>query len=242
MCTPQLLRTEAIWRTAGAVWWHRATLELRWTRKSVARIPLQGNSGSGSCSSRTGRAAPEKWRPGEQPKEIPEKDARKKTEQDSDRVAPLIAGPATNANAVRTNASLQRTRNGSVEVVWQQERLQEARCDLEPVFQGTNVVWTTQQEGRAGGGNGLPPGSTLWTLISAARCILFLIAREVEHWNTNIRRIGILIGDWPGVPSGTSKVDMAPKSIRNIGEKVEGLVKHKQQRIAVMDPRQVGGL
>ncbi|KAJ1177901.1 hypothetical protein NDU88_003153 [Pleurodeles waltl] len=79
MCTPQLLRPEAIWRTAGAVWWHRAALELRRTRKSVARIPLRGNSGSGSCSSRTGGAAPEKWRPGEQPKENPEKDARKKT-------------------------------------------------------------------------------------------------------------------------------------------------------------------
>ncbi|KAJ1217111.1 hypothetical protein NDU88_004706 [Pleurodeles waltl] len=73
MCTPQLLRPEAIWRTAGAVWWHRAALELRRTRKSVARIPLRGNS------SRTGGAAPEKWRPGEQPKENPEKDARKKT-------------------------------------------------------------------------------------------------------------------------------------------------------------------
>ncbi|KAJ1176785.1 hypothetical protein NDU88_002052 [Pleurodeles waltl] len=79
MCTPQLLRPEAIWRTAGAVWWHRAALELRRTRKSVARIPLRGNSGSGSRSSRTGGAAPEKWRPGEQLKENPEKDARKKT-------------------------------------------------------------------------------------------------------------------------------------------------------------------
>ncbi|KAJ1123426.1 hypothetical protein NDU88_001895 [Pleurodeles waltl] len=79
MCTPQLLRPEAIWRTAGAVWWHRAALELRRTRKSVARIPLRGNSGSGCCSSRMGGAAPEKWRPGEQPKENPEKDARKKT-------------------------------------------------------------------------------------------------------------------------------------------------------------------
>ncbi|KAJ1169261.1 hypothetical protein NDU88_001167 [Pleurodeles waltl] len=79
MCTPQLLRPEAIWRTAGAVWWHWAALELRRTRKSVSRIPLRGNSGSGSCSSRTGGAAPEKWRPGEQPKENPEKDARKKT-------------------------------------------------------------------------------------------------------------------------------------------------------------------
>ncbi|KAJ1096774.1 hypothetical protein NDU88_001905 [Pleurodeles waltl] len=77
MCTLQLLRPEAIWRTAGAVWWHRAVLELRRTRKSVARIPLRGNSGS--RSSRTGGAAPEKWRPGEQPKENPEKDARKKT-------------------------------------------------------------------------------------------------------------------------------------------------------------------
>ncbi|KAJ1218209.1 hypothetical protein NDU88_005792 [Pleurodeles waltl] len=79
MCTPQLVRPEAIWRTAGAIWWHWAALELRRTRKSVARIPLRGNSGSGSCSSRTGRAAPEKWRLGEQPKENPEKDARKKT-------------------------------------------------------------------------------------------------------------------------------------------------------------------
>ncbi|KAJ1118262.1 hypothetical protein NDU88_006457 [Pleurodeles waltl] len=79
MCTPQLLRPEAIWRTAGSVCWHRAALELRRTRKSVVRIPLRGNSGSGSCSSRTGGAAPEKWRPGEQPIENPEKDARKKT-------------------------------------------------------------------------------------------------------------------------------------------------------------------
>ncbi|KAJ1188495.1 hypothetical protein NDU88_005256 [Pleurodeles waltl] len=82
MCTPQIVRPEAIWRTAGAVWWHRAVLELRRTGKSVARIPLRGNSGSGSsgsCSSRTGGAAPEKWRLGEQPKENSEKDARKKT-------------------------------------------------------------------------------------------------------------------------------------------------------------------
>ncbi|KAJ1157664.1 hypothetical protein NDU88_010368 [Pleurodeles waltl] len=77
MCTPQLVRPEAVWRTAGAVWWHRAALELRRTRKSVARIPLQGNSGSGSC--RTGGAATEKLRLGEQPKENPEKGARKKT-------------------------------------------------------------------------------------------------------------------------------------------------------------------
>ncbi|KAJ1082407.1 hypothetical protein NDU88_002575 [Pleurodeles waltl] len=77
MCTPQLVRPEAVWRTAGAVWWHRATLELRRTRKSVARIPLRGNSGSGSC--RTGGAATEKLRLGEQPKENPEKGARKKT-------------------------------------------------------------------------------------------------------------------------------------------------------------------
>ncbi|KAJ1198931.1 hypothetical protein NDU88_002769 [Pleurodeles waltl] len=57
----------------------RAALELRRTRKSVARIPLWGNSGSGSGSCRTGGAATEKLRLGEQPKEIPEKGARKKT-------------------------------------------------------------------------------------------------------------------------------------------------------------------
>ncbi|KAJ1182163.1 hypothetical protein NDU88_007357 [Pleurodeles waltl] len=75
MCAPQSVRPEAVWRTPGAVWWHRAALELRRTRKSVARIPLRGNSGS--C--RTGGAATEKLRLGEQPKEIPEKGARKKT-------------------------------------------------------------------------------------------------------------------------------------------------------------------
>ncbi|KAJ1181935.1 hypothetical protein NDU88_007134 [Pleurodeles waltl] len=79
MCAPQLVRPEAVWRTAGAVWWHRAVLELRRTRKSVARIPLRGNSGSGSCSSGTCGAATKKWRLGEQPKENSEKGARKKT-------------------------------------------------------------------------------------------------------------------------------------------------------------------
>ncbi|KAJ1181071.1 hypothetical protein NDU88_006282 [Pleurodeles waltl] len=79
MCAPQLVGPEAVWRTAGAVWWHRATLELRRTCRSVARIPLRGNSGNGSCSSRTCGAATKKWRLGEQPKENPEKGARKKT-------------------------------------------------------------------------------------------------------------------------------------------------------------------
>ncbi|KAJ1179768.1 hypothetical protein NDU88_005002 [Pleurodeles waltl] len=77
MCVPRSVRPEAVWRTAGAVWWHRPALELRRTSKSVARIPLRGNSGSGSC--RTGGAATEKLRLGEQPKENPEKGARKKT-------------------------------------------------------------------------------------------------------------------------------------------------------------------
>ncbi|KAJ1082929.1 hypothetical protein NDU88_003090 [Pleurodeles waltl] len=77
MCAPRSVRPEAVWRTAVAVWWHRAVLELRRTRKSVARIPLWGNSGSGSC--RTGGAATKKLRLGEQPKENPEKGARKKT-------------------------------------------------------------------------------------------------------------------------------------------------------------------
>ncbi|KAJ1202404.1 hypothetical protein NDU88_006204 [Pleurodeles waltl] len=77
MCAPQSVRPEAVWRTTGAVWWHRAALELRRTRKSVARIPIRGNSGSGSC--RTGGAATKKLRLGEQPKENPEKGVRKKT-------------------------------------------------------------------------------------------------------------------------------------------------------------------
>ncbi|KAJ1211558.1 hypothetical protein NDU88_006916 [Pleurodeles waltl] len=77
MCALQSVRPEEVWRTAGAVWWHRAALELRRTCKSVARIPLRGNSSSGSC--RTGEAATEKLRLGEQPKENPEKGARKKT-------------------------------------------------------------------------------------------------------------------------------------------------------------------
>ncbi|KAJ1217956.1 hypothetical protein NDU88_005543 [Pleurodeles waltl] len=77
MCAPQLTTSEEIWRTAGAVWWYRAALELRRTRKNVARIPLRGNSGS--CNTRASGAASEKWRWAEQPKEIPEKNARKKT-------------------------------------------------------------------------------------------------------------------------------------------------------------------
>ncbi|KAJ1210071.1 hypothetical protein NDU88_005439 [Pleurodeles waltl] len=88
MCAPQLVRPEAVWRTAGAVWWHRAALELRRTRKSVARILLRGNSGSGSC--RTGRAATEKLRLGEQPKENPEKGARKKTVRQRGGVSSLL--------------------------------------------------------------------------------------------------------------------------------------------------------
>ncbi|KAJ1171779.1 hypothetical protein NDU88_003637 [Pleurodeles waltl] len=77
MCAPQLTTSEETWRTAGAVWWYRATLELRRTRKNIARIPLWGNSGS--CNTRASGAASEKWRWAEQPKEIPEKNARKKT-------------------------------------------------------------------------------------------------------------------------------------------------------------------
>ncbi|KAJ1119793.1 hypothetical protein NDU88_007978 [Pleurodeles waltl] len=81
MCAPQLTTSEEIWRTAGAVWWYRAALELRRTRKNVARIPLRGNSGS--CNTRASGAASEKWRWAEQPKEIPEKNARKKTVRQS---------------------------------------------------------------------------------------------------------------------------------------------------------------
>ncbi|KAJ1214364.1 hypothetical protein NDU88_001983 [Pleurodeles waltl] len=81
MCAPQLTTSEEIWRTAGAVWWYRAALELRRTRKNVARIPLRGNSSS--CNTRASGAASEKWRWAEQPKEIPEKNARKKTVRQS---------------------------------------------------------------------------------------------------------------------------------------------------------------
>ncbi|KAJ1098095.1 hypothetical protein NDU88_003211 [Pleurodeles waltl] len=79
MCAPQCLESEADWRAAGAVWWRRAVLELRRARKGVARIPLRGNSGSSSCSSRTGGAAAEKLRQGVQSKENLEKGARRKT-------------------------------------------------------------------------------------------------------------------------------------------------------------------
>ncbi|KAJ1161616.1 hypothetical protein NDU88_002100 [Pleurodeles waltl] len=81
MCAPQLTTSEETWRTAGAVWWYRAALELRRTRKNVARIPLRGNSGS--CNTRASGAASEKRRLGEQPKENPEQDARKKTVRQS---------------------------------------------------------------------------------------------------------------------------------------------------------------
>ncbi|KAJ1110153.1 hypothetical protein NDU88_007508 [Pleurodeles waltl] len=79
MCAPQCLESEADWRAAGAVWWRRAALELRRARRSVARIPLRGNSGSSSRSSGTGGAAAEKLRQGVQLKEILEKGARIKT-------------------------------------------------------------------------------------------------------------------------------------------------------------------
>ncbi|KAJ1191310.1 hypothetical protein NDU88_000626 [Pleurodeles waltl] len=77
MCALQSTTSEEFWRTAGDVWWYRAALELRRTRKNVARIPLRGNSGS--CNTRASGATSEKWRWAEQPKEIPEKNARKKT-------------------------------------------------------------------------------------------------------------------------------------------------------------------
>ncbi|KAJ1101244.1 hypothetical protein NDU88_006316 [Pleurodeles waltl] len=51
MCTPRFWEIEADWRAAGAVWWRRAALELRRARKGMARIPLRGNSGSGSRDS-----------------------------------------------------------------------------------------------------------------------------------------------------------------------------------------------
>ncbi|KAJ1091432.1 hypothetical protein NDU88_004558 [Pleurodeles waltl] len=81
MCVPQLTTSEETWRTAGAVWWYRAALELRRTRKNVARIPLWENCGS--CNTRASGAASEKWRWAEQPKEIPMKNARKKTVRQS---------------------------------------------------------------------------------------------------------------------------------------------------------------
>ncbi|KAJ1123838.1 hypothetical protein NDU88_002305 [Pleurodeles waltl] len=97
MCAPQLTTSEEIWRTAGAVWWYRAALELRRTRKNVARIPLRGNSGS--CNTRASGAASEKWRWAEQPKEIPEKNARKKTVRQSGEggVSPAPLLPLTRA-------------------------------------------------------------------------------------------------------------------------------------------------
>ncbi|KAJ1206184.1 hypothetical protein NDU88_001593 [Pleurodeles waltl] len=79
MCVPRFLETEADWRAAGAVWWRRVALELRRARKGVARIPLRGNSGSGSCSSGSWGASAEKTRQGAQFKETLEKEARRKT-------------------------------------------------------------------------------------------------------------------------------------------------------------------
>ncbi|KAJ1163871.1 hypothetical protein NDU88_004323 [Pleurodeles waltl] len=88
MCALQLTTSEEIWRTAGAIWWYRAALELRRTHKNVARIPLRGNSGS--CNTRASGAVSEKWRWAEQPKEIPEKNARKKTVRQSGEGACLL--------------------------------------------------------------------------------------------------------------------------------------------------------
>ncbi|KAJ1154158.1 hypothetical protein NDU88_006912 [Pleurodeles waltl] len=52
MCGPQ--HTEERRKAAMAVhWWHTA-LELRWTRRGVARIPLWGNSSSDSTSEAAG--------------------------------------------------------------------------------------------------------------------------------------------------------------------------------------------
>ncbi|KAJ1190507.1 hypothetical protein NDU88_007245 [Pleurodeles waltl] len=48
MCRPQY--TEERRKAARAVHWWRAALELRQMRRGVARIPLWGNSSSGSTS------------------------------------------------------------------------------------------------------------------------------------------------------------------------------------------------
>ncbi|KAJ1209695.1 hypothetical protein NDU88_005068 [Pleurodeles waltl] len=50
MCAPQFLRPDERWKAAGAALWCRAALDLRRTRRGAARIPLRGNSGSGSTS------------------------------------------------------------------------------------------------------------------------------------------------------------------------------------------------
>ncbi|KAJ1193673.1 hypothetical protein NDU88_002969 [Pleurodeles waltl] len=80
MCAPHFTIPKETRRAAGAVCCYRAALELRRTRKNVARIPLRGNSGS--CSIRAAGTAFEKRRPSEQPKEPKENSetgARSKT-------------------------------------------------------------------------------------------------------------------------------------------------------------------
>ncbi|KAJ1186616.1 hypothetical protein NDU88_003397 [Pleurodeles waltl] len=77
MCAPYFTIPKETRRAAGAVCWYRAALELRRTRKNVARIPLRGNSGS--CNIRAAGAAFEKRRPSEQPKENSETGTRSKT-------------------------------------------------------------------------------------------------------------------------------------------------------------------
>ncbi|KAJ1171105.1 hypothetical protein NDU88_002976 [Pleurodeles waltl] len=97
MCAPHSTTSKEFRRAAGAVRWYRAALELRRSRKNAARIPLRGNSGSASGNIRAAGAVFEKRRLGErlseQPKEISEFDARRKTVRQSGEGGVFLAPP-----------------------------------------------------------------------------------------------------------------------------------------------------
>ncbi|KAJ1184957.1 hypothetical protein NDU88_001753 [Pleurodeles waltl] len=72
------------------------------------------------------------------------------------------------------------------------------------------------EKGVLGGTKERPPGSSLWMLILPVRCTLCLVASETDRVSAIMR---ILRGNWSVRPTG--EVDMAPKSVRTGGEKVE---------------------